>query len=102
MFRHDAGEIAPAFDVPHEDEFGTEVLGFERDGAHYLMSSSVGRDTGALFRVDAATGERQLLADDPRSDLVSCLRDPQSNPVPTTSSTARRAGSSSCSPASRS
>ncbi len=78
VFRHDAGAIAPAFDIPHEDEFQTSVLGFERDGAHYLLSSSVGRDTGALFRVDAATGERELLAEHPRSDLVSCLGDPRS------------------------
>ncbi len=78
VFRCDGGMVEPAFDIPHEDAFHTEVLGFERDGAHYLLTSSVGRDTSALFRVDATTGGRVLLAEHPRSDVLSCLRDPVS------------------------
>ncbi len=76
VFRVDGGEVLPAFAVPQEDEFGTAVLHFERDGAHYILKSSMGRDTAALFRVDAATGERELMAEDPRCDLAGILVDP--------------------------
>ena len=76
VFKVEGGAIAPAFTIPQEDEFATGVLHFERDGAHYLLKSSIGRDTGALFRVDAATGERELLAEDLRSDVVGLLGHP--------------------------
>ena len=76
VFRVDGDRVEPAFAIPQEDEFGTGVLHFERDGAHYLLRSSVGRDTAALLRVDAVTGERELLAEDPRSDVVGTLGDP--------------------------
>lgn len=75
FYRYDAGRIEPAFEVPHEDDLGTYVLGFERNDAHYLLTSSAGRDRSALFRVDAATGERQLLAEHPRADLHGLIRD---------------------------
>lgn len=77
LYSYDAGLIAPAFDVPHEDDLGTYVLGFERDGRHYNLASSIGRDRSALFRVDAATGDHQLLAEHPRADLQGLIRDPR-------------------------
>jgi hypothetical protein len=64
--------------VPHEDDLGTYMLGFERDGLHYLLASSAGRDRGALFRVNAATGKRDLLAEHPKADLLGVIRDPRS------------------------
>jgi acylaminoacyl-peptidase len=76
--RTDAGRIEPAFEAPHEDDLGTYVLGFERDGLHYLLMSSVRRDRSALFRVDAETGQRQLLAEHPRADLHGLIVDARS------------------------
>jgi acylaminoacyl-peptidase len=76
LYRWHAGEAEPLFDIAHEDDTGTYVAGFERDGAHYHLVSTVGRNTGALFRVDAATGARTLIAEDDKSDLTSTLRDP--------------------------
>jgi acetyl esterase/lipase len=75
FYRHDAGRIEPAFDVPHEDDLGTYVVGYERDGSHYHLISSVGRDRSGLFRVNAASDERQLLAEHPRADLNGLIRD---------------------------
>ena len=75
FYRHAAGQIDLAFEAPHEDDLGTYILGFEGDGAHYLLMSSVGQDRSAFFRVDATTGERQLLAEHPRADLHGLIRD---------------------------
>jgi dipeptidyl aminopeptidase/acylaminoacyl peptidase len=77
FYRYDAGRIEPAFEVSHEDDLSTYVLGFERDGAHYLLTTSIGRDRSALFRVDAATGERQLLAEHKLADLQGLIHDPR-------------------------
>ena len=81
FYGYDAGRITPAFEVPHEDDLNTGALGFERDGSHYHLSSSVGRDRSALFRVDAATGERELLAEHPRADLHGLVRDARTGRV---------------------
>ncbi len=75
FYRYEAGRIEPAFDVPHEDNLGTYVAGYERDGSNYHLMSSVGRDRSALFRVNAASGHRQLLAEHPRADLHGLIRD---------------------------
>ena len=76
VFALDGGEVVPAFVVPPEDEFQTAVLSFERAGTHYALKSSNGRNTAALFRVEAATGARTLLAEHPRADLDGVLADP--------------------------
>ena len=76
FYRWHEGQAEPLFETTHEDDTGTYFAGFERDGAHYFLVSTVGRDTGVLLRVEAATGRRTLLAEDDKSDLTSMLRDP--------------------------
>lgn len=76
FYRWHEGHAEPLFDTAHEDDTGTYFAGFERDNASYFLVSTIGRDTGALFRVDAASGTRTLLAEDAKSDLTSTLRDP--------------------------
>ncbi len=81
FYRWHDGRAEKLFDTAHEDDTGTYCAGFERDGAHYFLVSTVDRDTGALFRVDAATGARTLLAENDKSDGTSSLRDPQTGRV---------------------
>lgn len=81
VYRREGGEIIPAFAIPQEDEFQTAILGFERAGTHYTLKTSIGRDTAALFRVDVATGERELLAEHPRADLSGTLADPRTGRI---------------------
>ncbi|WP_456476030.1 S9 family peptidase [Oceanithermus sp.] len=50
-----------------DDSLGTWPLALR--GNTLYMASSLGRDTAALVAVDLATGEEQLLAEDPRYDL---------------------------------
>ena len=76
VMTYDRGRIVPAFTVPQEDELQTGLLEFEQACTHYAMTSSLGRNTSALYRVDAATGERELLAEHPRCDISGTLADP--------------------------
>ncbi|HEX3515746.1 MAG TPA: S9 family peptidase, partial [Trebonia sp.] len=62
--------------VPAEDATGTDVVSFSGDGRSLLMISSADADTGRLTRVDLATGESTVLAEDPEADVSGALLDP--------------------------
>jgi len=62
--------------VPAEDATSTDVVSFSGDGRSLLMISSAGTDTGRLTRVDLATGEPAVLAEDPDADVSGALLDP--------------------------
>jgi dipeptidyl aminopeptidase/acylaminoacyl peptidase len=62
--------------VPAEDATSTDVVSFSGDGRSLLMISSAGADTGRLTRVDLATGESTVLAEDPDADVSGALLDP--------------------------
>lgn len=71
------------FETPFEDAMSVRLLGFEADGAHFLMLDSSfqaadapARDRTALVRVDPASGERTLLGEGERSDVVDVWLDP--------------------------
>ncbi|HEY0934918.1 MAG TPA: S9 family peptidase [Trebonia sp.] len=68
--------------IPAEDATSTDVVSFSGDGQTLLMISAAGSDTGRLTRVDLATGETVVLAEDPEADVSGVLlhpdtRDPQ-------------------------
>src|ERR1700759_2423391 len=62
--------------IPAEDATSTDVVSFSGDGRSLLMISSAGSDTGRLTRVDLATGESVVLAEDPEADVAGVLLDP--------------------------
>jgi dipeptidyl aminopeptidase/acylaminoacyl peptidase len=62
--------------VPAEDATSTDAVSFSGDGRSLLMISSAGTDTGRLTRVDLATGESTVLAEDPEADVSGALLDP--------------------------
>ena len=59
-----------------EDALTTTPAGYTSDGATLYWIDSRGRNTAALFAQDTATGERRLIAEDDRADIVSTLRHP--------------------------
>jgi dipeptidyl aminopeptidase/acylaminoacyl peptidase len=68
--------------IPAEDATSTDVVSFSGDGRSLLMISAAGSDTARLVRVDLASGESVLLAQDPEADVSGVLlhpdtRDPQ-------------------------
>ena len=62
--------------IPAEDATSTDVVSFSGDGRSVLMISSAGSDTGRLIRVDLATGESVVLAEDPEADVSGVLLHP--------------------------
>ncbi|MEZ5957257.1 MAG: prolyl oligopeptidase family serine peptidase [Hyphomonadaceae bacterium] len=78
-----SGRPRTLFEVPFEDAMSTRLVALEADGANFLMlDSSLGRpdtparDRTALVRVDVATGEKSVLGEGERSDVVDVWLDP--------------------------
>jgi dipeptidyl aminopeptidase/acylaminoacyl peptidase len=67
--------------VPQEDSLNTGILGFDASGKTVYYTDSRGRNTSALFQMDARTGEEKLLAEHPKADAGGTLADPESNTV---------------------
>lgn len=66
----------PLLEVGAEDALSTSPIAFSLDGASLLAVSSVGADTGRLVRLHLATGEAEVLAEDPGADLSDVEVDP--------------------------
>ncbi|MEZ5970510.1 MAG: prolyl oligopeptidase family serine peptidase [Hyphomonadaceae bacterium] len=71
------------FEIPFEDAMSTRLVSLEADGAHFLMLDSTlgqpdtpARDRTALVRVDVATGEKTVLGEGERADVVDVWTDP--------------------------
>ncbi len=62
--------------IPAEDATSTDVVSFSGDGRTMLMISAAGTDTGRLTRVDLATGDATVLAEDPEADVTGVLLHP--------------------------
>jgi dipeptidyl aminopeptidase/acylaminoacyl peptidase len=65
-----------------DDVAASDVLSFSGDGTSLLAISSIGVDTGRLVRIDLASGDTQVLFEDPEADVAGALlhpdtRDPQ-------------------------
>ncbi len=70
------GEFRHLLTIPPEDATSTDVVSFSGDGRSMLMISSAGSDTGRLTRVDLATGDETVLAEDPEADVSGVLLHP--------------------------
>ncbi|SDZ19098.1 Dipeptidyl aminopeptidase/acylaminoacyl peptidase [Lysobacter sp. yr284] len=66
--------------VPFEDSQTTEYEGYSDDGQLLYLTDSRGRDTAALYAIDAA-GKKSLLLEDARADVGARLTDPASDRV---------------------
>jgi dipeptidyl aminopeptidase/acylaminoacyl peptidase len=60
----------PLLEVDQEDALTTQPLAFSLDGKSLLVISSVGANAGCLVRLDCATGEVEVIAEDPTYDLA--------------------------------
>jgi dipeptidyl aminopeptidase/acylaminoacyl peptidase len=70
------GEFRYLLTIPAEDATSTDVVSFSGDGRSLLMISAAGSDTGRLIRVDPATGDATVLAEDPEADVTGVLLHP--------------------------
>ncbi len=83
MFEIADGKIAetPRESTGLEDSMTTHVAGYTTDGGTLYWLDSRGRDTAALFAEDTATGEKRLIASDPRADIGGTLQHPLTGEV---------------------
>jgi dipeptidyl aminopeptidase/acylaminoacyl peptidase len=75
------GKAKPQDRYEQVDALTTGVLAFDASGQHYYMNDSRDRDTGALFEVDATTGQRTLIAEDAKADAGEVLMHPTTGRV---------------------
>ncbi|MEO6065656.1 MAG: S9 family peptidase [Lysobacterales bacterium] len=68
-------------DIPFEDSLTTQPGGYTTDGNTLYFVDSRKRNTAALYAVDAASGARTLVFEDPRVDVGDSLTDPKSGVV---------------------
>jgi len=70
------GDFRHLLTIPPEDATSTDVVSFSGDGRSMLMISAAGSDTGRLTRVDLATADATVLAQDPEADVTGVLLHP--------------------------
>ena len=68
-------------DIPKDDTATTHLLGFDKTGERLYMADSRGRDTAALISLDLQSGEIQLIAEDPRTDVGAIKSHPTENTI---------------------
>jgi dipeptidyl aminopeptidase/acylaminoacyl peptidase len=74
--RTDEGEYESYLKISLEDTLTTGAIAFDKAGTSLYLRDSRGRNTAALTLLDLATGERRILAQDPRSDVGNVMRHP--------------------------
>lgn len=80
-FVRDGKAWKPWASVPQADALTTALLGLTADGKTLYLLDSRERNTGALYAVDTATGERKLVHEDLRADVGGVLPHPVSGVV---------------------
>jgi dipeptidyl aminopeptidase/acylaminoacyl peptidase len=79
--------LEPVLAIPFADTMTTGPRHITADGKAYYLSSSLGRDRAALFRVDLATGAQTLVAEHDKADIGSTLSDARTYEVVAASAT---------------
>jgi dipeptidyl aminopeptidase/acylaminoacyl peptidase len=77
IFRFRGASIEPWKFIPFEDSLTTSTGYLNRAGTHLSMTSSVGRNTSAMLRVNGETGEEQLLGANAGADIVNYQLHPE-------------------------
>lgn len=79
--RGPSGALEPWMEVGLADATSTGLSGVTRDGSTIYILDARGRDTEALFAVDAASGATTLLAEHPGADPAAFIDDPRTDRI---------------------
>jgi dipeptidyl aminopeptidase/acylaminoacyl peptidase len=79
--------LETALVVPFADTMTTGPRHITADGRAYYLTSSLGRDRAALFRVDLATGAQTVVAEHDKADVGDTLSDARTYEVVAASAT---------------
>ncbi|NLH50289.1 MAG: S9 family peptidase [Myxococcales bacterium] len=77
----DDGQWQPYLQIGADDAMTTHLVGFDKTTAGIYLLDSRQRDTAALYWQNVASGERKLLAEDPRADISDALVHPTEKTV---------------------
>jgi dipeptidyl aminopeptidase/acylaminoacyl peptidase len=66
----DDDDWRPLLEVGHEDALTTEPVAFTLDGTAMYGITSLGANAGRLVRIDCATGDFEVIAEDPTYDVT--------------------------------
>jgi dipeptidyl aminopeptidase/acylaminoacyl peptidase len=72
----EASEWQPFLVVESDDALGSGPLGFSADGKSMFLVSSVGANASRLVKHELATGDQEVLAEDPTYDVVGASINP--------------------------
>ncbi len=83
MFEIRDGQVAetPRESTTLEDALSTGTAGYTTDGKTLYWLDSRGRNTAALIAEDTATGEKRVIAEDPRADIGGTMQHPVTGEV---------------------
>jgi dipeptidyl aminopeptidase/acylaminoacyl peptidase len=70
--------LKPLITIPFTDSMTTGLRHITADGKACYLTSSIGRDRAALYRLDLETGAQTLVAEHPKADIGGTLVDPRS------------------------
>jgi dipeptidyl aminopeptidase/acylaminoacyl peptidase len=78
LFEIENGRIAetPRESTGLEDSLTTHIAGYTADGRTLYWIDSRGRNTAAIYAENTETGERRLIAEDQRADILGTMRHP--------------------------
>ncbi len=79
--------LEPVLAIPFADSMTSGPQHVTADGKAYYLTSSIGRDRSALFRVDLATGAQTLVAEHAKADVFGTLVDQRTLEVVAVSAT---------------
>ncbi|MCI4569068.1 S9 family peptidase [Lysobacter sp. CFH 32150] len=68
-------------EIPFADSLTTSPGGYTTDGKTLYFTDSRGRDTAALYAIDAASGNKRLLLEDARADVGEVIADPKTGEI---------------------
>ncbi len=74
-------EWEPFLKIPQEDNATTGFLGFDKSGDVLYLADSRQRDTAALVALDLKSGEKKVIAADPRTDVGAIKSHPTENTI---------------------
>lgn len=81
VFRFDNGKATPFETIGFEDSQTTQPGSFTFDGRTLYWLESRGRNTSALLAIDLASGQKRVVAEDPRADVGGSIIDPATGKV---------------------
>ncbi|MEM6532232.1 MAG: S9 family peptidase [Myxococcota bacterium] len=75
LFKHEDGKWESLARVAMEDTIPGD-LHLSPEGTHLYLSDARGRDTGAISRVELATGKTEIVVEDTLADITEVIFDP--------------------------